>query len=676
METLKWIKKITAVASIFALGSMAFAGALATPSFDPHDFAEHGGLIVAGANAMPGDIIGATDVAAALTRGANIPEPAVTTTRISRDITLGAGLTDGDGFDSEVDHSDLPLLADGEISWDGDDYDYRELISFSGSGPRVSTSLSSLSGTEDDYKDGVYLELDKGALGYQYVFDSPINLTKASEDEPVRISFLGKSLSITGADSDSFTAQVGTELFMNVGDTVTVDGHTIVLKNVASNGDSVVVSVDGKTEVVSGTETVEGLEIQVGETFAADTLTERSATLIVGKDATATYQDGDEFVVPCATFQTEDCSKDNPDWVWNLEGLDTNEPTLAVTNDFRIDSFDDVPVTVGGSYDFGGYKVQFNGLTVPDDKYISLEIEPDTSVDLSDVLAGQTSEPTMVVRSSQPETIELPNGARTSTLYLSVNDTNASVFDVVYKDSNNRLKYAGAVGHEDAIGNIRYQDTKGDNVQINAYNDGDTAIVFDIVDDDGDVDETVAVVFGQTDGDFTHLGAEADKEEAEELWYNDLTIGSKDSNLRTQYGIVVQDPESNGANDRVKLRIPADQVRADVSLVSPDWKAPRPALDFDPTAMLDTEIGDKTTQPMILIGGPAVNRLVYEAMGATSNTPEEWKRLGFIEGKGMIKTIENAFGGGRVAIVVAGWNGDDTRRAAKAFAAGQGDGTY
>lgn len=58
-----------------------------------------------------------------------------------------------------------------------------------------------------------------------------------------------------------------------------------------------VVAVAGVKELVSGTETVNGLEITVDETFyTSDTKTERSATLIVGKSVLRTIEDGDSFV--------------------------------------------------------------------------------------------------------------------------------------------------------------------------------------------------------------------------------------------------------------------------------------------------------------------------------------------------------------------------------------------
>ena len=77
---------------------------------------------------------------------------------------------------------------------------------------------------------------------------------------------------------------------------------------------------------------------------------------------------------------------------------------------------------------------------------------------------------------------------------------------------------------------------------------------------------------------------------------------------------------------------------------------------------LDTEVTDKTSKPMIVVGGPCVNPLAAEALGVTfpacgasSTIPTD---------KALIKLVENAFGGTNVALVVAGWEAANTRDAA------------
>ncbi len=73
---------------------------------------------------------------------------------------------------------------------------------------------------------------------------------------------------------------------------------------------------------------------------------------------------------------------------------------------------------------------------------------------------------------------------------------------------------------------------------------------------------------------------------------------------------------------------------------------------------------DITAQNAIIVGGPCVNTaaaaalgLSYPACGAASSIPEN---------QAIIKLVEHA--NGNVALVVAGWTADDTRRASRVVA--------
>ena len=80
-------------------------------------------------------------------------------------------------------------------------------------------------------------------------------------------------------------------------------------------------------------------------------------------------------------------------------------------------------------------------------------------------------------------------------------------------------------------------------------------------------------------------------------------------------------------------------------------------------AKLDTEVSDKTAKPMILVGGPCVNDLVAElaADGKFRYGCADWPGSNF----GIIELADNAFGGSKVAMVIAGTTAADTRRATK-----------
>ncbi len=740
------IKRIAAITTTSVmLGASMFAGVAAADLADyPAPFVTNGkwvGLVVVGADAAPADVIGAADIAATLAQAATttVAGSGATTTVGGKtfDVTLGRylGTPSQGGFDPELQDDDIAGMQDTEITFQGSSYDISDEIVLRNAtmpmgtragptgGPQVMTSLTS---SDDDYKDGVFIETEKKALGYYYQFDSAINISKASTSEPLAIKFLGKNLKITavalGASTNAetqFTARVGEEVFLNVGDTVTIEGKKITLKNVGSaSTNPVIVDVDGVVETVTGTETVNGIELSVSDTFFSDALAERSATLVVGKDAVETYNTGDKFVVPCgAAWHRVGCKKEDPDWIWDTANLTANAatvltsgsgPILGILSNYIINDNSDNPITVGGKYDFpsGGFAVTFDKLTIPDDRYVTITVRFDGSADFSQAgvsFGGQTSEPSFAIEADKSETLKVTRGGvnkKVSQIWISANDSDFNLTDVFYKDpADNKVKLAATYNTtlSTTRGNasmefaqVEYEDTKSTNVALQltrgGSSDGGTGtynpmnLTLDIVDDNGyitDQTDDITVWLG-TDGtgEFDTLGATANTEEAEEVRWNssarfgstNVLLGSKDENHRNQYGIIIVDPKSNGASNRAKFRIPADVVRAKVSVVGPETTVTTSggavqvsSVAGVPIAKLDTEVTDRTAFHSILVGGPAVNRLTAAAMGKAY--PSTGSDSGVPENAAMLRLVENAFGGTKTALVVAGWSASNTRDA-------------
>jgi len=75
---------------------------------------------------------------------------------------------------------------------------------------------------------------------------------------------------------------------------------------------------------------------------------------------------------------------------------------------------------------------------------------------------------------------------------------------------------------------------------------------------------------------------------------------------------------------------------------------------------LDSEVADVSAQNLIVVGGPCVNSVAAELLGNPADCTE-----GFTPGKARVKLFEN---GGKVAMLVAGYSGADTRLAGKVVA--------
>lgn len=81
----------------------------------------------------------------------------------------------------------------------------------------------------------------------------------------------------------------------------------------------------------------------------------------------------------------------------------------------------------------------------------------------------------------------------------------------------------------------------------------------------------------------------------------------------------------------------------------------------------DSEVQDPMAQSMVVVGGPCANSVAAALLGVTNpNACAE----GFELGKGMVKLFDSADGmnAGKVAMLVAGYSGDDTRRTANVLA--------
>ncbi|MBS3170876.1 hypothetical protein J4223_03800 [Candidatus Woesearchaeota archaeon] len=608
---------------------------------------------------------------------------------------------------------DVANLFDGTITFQSKEYDTsEELQMVSRVNPVIGTSLTS---SDDDYKSDVYLEVNnRDVIKFAYKFDESINLSLATSSDPLNIEFLGNPLKVTSVPSthDRFTAYVGEEHYLSAGESFEVEisgvTKTITLQDVSST--SAVVDVDGTSKIITdgSTSTVNGVEITVDDVFSRTERAESSANIIVGVQSAETYLDGDAFIGE---------NTDEPNWVWNLEGLATKgtAQNFSIENDFVYDDEDDA-VVVGSCIDLPNDYVQicFDSLSVAAEDYATYTFEIDTE-DLS-LPIGTGNESVKVVRlaTTVSEGIELlaysstnvsSNDNVTSTvrvkevwLYTGSSGAGEEMGDaagsllvnnkwigVFYKDSaDSKVKLYGQVNASASgveILRINYGNTKDTNIQLEtvgykAMTSGqgtEINLSLDIIGDStsGDLWEgydDIKMNWGLTavNGSFESLGDTAATEEGSELtWGNQsaLNIGAKDEDHRTAYGIIISDPKSSSSSDKVVLSIPQDQVKANIvikgtsSTVSSGDVTYVP-VQVTPVTKFASEVSSASAYNLILVGGPCANALVEDLFDMTC---ESWA---YAEGEAVIKLAEN---GDKVAMLVAGTSGEDTRRAAKAL---------
>ncbi len=149
-----------------------------------------------------------------------------------------------------------------------------------------------------------------------------------------------------------------------------------------------------------------------------------------------------------------------------------------------------------------------------------------------------------------------------------------------------------------------------------------------------------------------------------------VTLVTPDGETEVSYGYTsmgthIKFAEPSGDPDELTLTYPKNQMLPQVFLTSGSTTTASKsgktanAKVVDATK-LDTEVSSLWAQNSIVVGGPCVNSLAAELMGNPANCAE-----GFSAGKAKVKVFES---NGKVAMLVAGFSGADTRCAGKVLA--------
>jgi hypothetical protein len=151
--------------------------------------------------------------------------------------------------------------------------------------------------------------------------------------------------------------------------------------------------------------------------------------------------------------------------------------------------------------------------------------------------------------------------------------------------------------------------------------------------------------------------------------------GKKSQEIVTDRGLLLEDTNAYGGSDKVVFKIPFKALNATVYFgkkgagVSGDTVSYTnyPSVPIKSSiAKLDTELTTANkAKNLITVGGSCVNTvtaealdLTYPACGASSTIPQD---------KGLIKVVDSPYADGKVVVVVAGWEKDNTRAATSAL---------
>ena len=665
------VKRVAAISAGATMMGATMMGAVAADLGDyPSPFVNNGelnGLVVVGSASSAGDIVGAGDLISTLTQATVSASSSTTVTEGGEDkeIGLDASLSSfGTLTDNEV-----AGLIDDEIEWNDTDIDVHEELVL---GAAMTMLASGESNGEEEMGSDMYLGTTGTGFTYKYVFEDAINsgatdlISNLDSDEPLTIEILGTSVEITDMAASAFTYKLADEYSLFTGDSVTVDGKEVSLVNVASGSSAnVVITVDGEQETVGSTsETVNGLKVQVSDTFYSDDLEDRFAVLRIGADLSKTATDGQAVEL----YGGDDTDSDNEyQWTISLAGANSY---IGVEYDAISDELDDTwaPVGVGGAISMpNGYAaVTFDSMTTSN--YVDVEINAggsesvnDTTVDVWEFTASE--EDGFYINSEEVDTVFLSSNVT----HNGNSDENETV-TWHYQDDDGDWHNVTASNNTEAL-QVQYKSgsyleivpgigvTAGINVTVHASNISG-------------IDDDLEVYLGY-DADGDTLIGNAEDEVAGEVQLGETDYSTREYDIIRDGGIILRDPDGNlQGKGSVEFSIPEEEVKANIIVSGPETTTTTQQFSSvtvnsvagQSVIKLDTEVTDPASRNLILVGGPAVNRLTAQAMGL--NYPTTGADSGVPEGAALIRMVENAFGGSNTALVVAGWDAEDTRAAA------------
>lgn len=172
---------------------------------------------------------------------------------------------------------------------------------------------------------------------------------------------------------------------------------------------------------------------------------------------------------------------------------------------------------------------------------------------------------------------------------------------------------------------------------------------------------------------FTYLGhSDGDSSVTNDLVYIDgpsaVDISNFEENVRTGTGIIISDPDADNSADRLRFAIPQDVAdyealvrvaRPKQGVLSTTGLGGTPVSTSGSVLMKDTEVGDVSQYNAVVVGGPCANKVSAQLLGVTF--PACGASSGLGEGEATLVLKAN---GSKKALLVYGWEADDTRRAA------------
>lgn len=636
------------------------------------DFQANNTLVVVGADAKTSDVVGAINIAAKVaqhgaTGGAAATVAGASTEEIPLENTLGATF-------GTLKDNDISVLKDTKVTWADEEVDVEETIT-------VADVKVEASDTDKDFGENVFLGTDASSdsIVYSYdIDDDDFNYSAVSDDDELSIELLGKDIVITevsNGTTDRITVQEATEVALKTGESVTVSGKTVTATAIGES--TAAFSIGTDTEFINDGDTEEigdtGIEVTVKDILYTTEVESRQVLVLVGTDVEDTVSDGESMEL---FGEPEEESKAK--WLWSIDASDTDTGSLTIgaTHNQKLDSDTEAVVAVGGAISLPNnyVKISFNKLTADADVTYTFSFVEDLKVDLDesgDDLSDHEGD-ALKIESTASDGIEVSVSGETEEtdiVYLFISPDTGNLSAAYVNNDGDVQIFANGTTEDFYLVNDETS------ITITYTNETDGGVTVTLSDEDtADIVETDVVIASNVTGQ--KLGATQEEAEAADLTRGGTEIGSNEDSIRTQYGAVIETPEDNADADEVVIRLPPEQVNAEITIAAgavtvatATAAAVVPLPTAEGIAKLDSAVSDadKTNKNLIVVGSPAVNRIAAQLFSVDYPTyGYQWaaKNVTIAEDGYLIKLYANAFATGKLALLVAGWEAADTTEAA------------
>jgi hypothetical protein len=231
-------------------------------------------------------------------------------------------------------------------------------------------------------------------------------------------------------------------------------------------------------------------------------------------------------------------------------------------------------------------------------------------------------------------------------------------------DSTNTTAYLEfAAGSDTITYNVAVSD-KGMVIVLPSVAEENQNITFTEANEDGDLNEgvTIRATVENSSNDKLYVALASDNVLTEETTADNEYIAIVDSLLASK--IMTNEPTGSDNEYDLEIEYFGEEVTATVNVVA-GGDVSTSAGSVGNLVVRDSEVSDMSGKNLIIVGGSCINSAAATALGVSEGTcgAAFTAATGVGTGQFLIQAVEDVFSDGKIALVVAGWETDDTTAA-------------